>query len=255
MSKEQHLEKDPSFNIDTYLRVESTSFAQDKEAERILALAAKAANPIEVLDLDHKTWLLGRIDDKDIKLSYRKKSLLLHPDKCKHPRAQDAFEMLKKAETELSEEGKRAWLLGLIAEARSLVFKRKGIPLPKPSSISTTAAVATNTTAAISSTPISPFMPDPVKNPSEFNLLLASVKVETRRLLIDQGKRDSVRLKNEVDRKNQEEIRIAEERKRKAETDKTWEQGREERVNDWRSFIKKTDSKKKRKSNGPELLG
>ncbi|KAJ3345577.1 hypothetical protein HDU83_003933 [Entophlyctis luteolus] len=192
----------PDFNIDTYLRVESTSFLQDKEAERILGLAKKAANPFEVLDLDHKTWLLGKVEEKDIKMSYRKKSLLLHPDKCKHPRAQEAFEMLKKAESELTEEGKRAWLLGVIGEARMIVLKRRNL-LKANGSVSA--------------------LPDQQKNPEEFNTLLAAVKVETRRILIDQGQRDSLRLKNEVERKNEEESRAAEEKKRKVEADKNWE--------------------------------
>ncbi|KAI9335700.1 hypothetical protein BDR26DRAFT_839222 [Obelidium mucronatum] len=230
---------DDNFNIDTYLRVESTSFTQDKEAERILALADKAANPLEVLDLDHKPWLLGKLEEKDIKATYRKKSLLLHPDKCKHPRAQDAFEMLKKAENELMEEGKRQWLLGLVGEARIAVFKRKNLIKQN--------ATTTNNIP----------LPDPEKASQEFNILVAAVKVETRKLLVDQGQRDSVRLKNEVERKKEEEIRVADERKRKLENDKTWEEGREVRVNDWRKFVKKGDAaaKKKRKGNGPELLG
>ncbi|KAJ3384864.1 hypothetical protein HDU84_002616 [Entophlyctis sp. JEL0112] len=224
----------PDFNIDTYLRVESTSFLQDKEAERILGLAKKAANPFEVLDLDHKTWLLGKVEEKDIKMSYRKKSLLLHPDKCKHPRAQEAFEMLKKAESELTEEGKRAWLLGVIGEARMIVLKRRNL-LKANGSVSA--------------------LPDQQKNPEEFNTLLAAVKVETRRILIDQGQRDSLRLKNEVERKNEEESRAAEEKKRKVEADKNWEKGRDQRVNDWRNFNKKAEARKKRKSDGPEVLG
>ncbi|KAJ3024917.1 UNVERIFIED_CONTAM: hypothetical protein HDU68_007654 [Siphonaria sp. JEL0065] len=228
-----------SDNIDTYLRVESNSFHQDREAERILALETKAANPLEVLELDHKPWLLGKLEEKDIKVTYRKKSLLLHPDKCKHPRAQDAFEMLKKAEGELMEEGKRKWLLDLVGEARVAVFKRKNLIKPNATSVQLIQ------------------IPDQEKSPQEFNILLAAVKVETRRLLVDQGQRDTVRLKNEVERKKEEETRVADERKRKLENDKKWEEGREVRVNDWRKFVKKGDAvaKKKRKTNGPELLG
>lgn len=35
---------------------------------------------------------------QEIKKIYRKKSLLVHPDKCKHPKAQEAFDVLKKAQ-------------------------------------------------------------------------------------------------------------------------------------------------------------
>ncbi|KAI8622507.1 hypothetical protein BC830DRAFT_1076386 [Chytriomyces sp. MP71] len=227
-------------NIDQYLRLELNAFSQDQEAERILSLADKTANPLEVLELDAKAWLHGKVDEKDIKASYRKKSLLLHPDKCKHPRAQDAFEMLKKAESELMEEAKRNWLLGLVGEARISVYKRKN--LIKPTATSTQGVA----------------LPDPVKASQEFNILVASVKVETRRLLKDQGQRDTLRLKNEVERKKEEETRVAEERKRKMDSDKQWEERREERVGDWRKFIKKGEAaskKKKRKTDGPELLG
>ena len=38
---------------------------------------------------------------------YRKKSLMIHPDRFKHPRGPEAFDLLKKAETELLDKEKR----------------------------------------------------------------------------------------------------------------------------------------------------
>lgn len=38
---------------------------------------------------------------------YRKKSLLIHPDRFKHPRGPEAFDLLKKAQTELLDAEKR----------------------------------------------------------------------------------------------------------------------------------------------------
>lgn len=59
---------------------------RDNEVERILR--AFKLNPYEQLGV--------RFDatDDDIKKTYRKKSLMVHPDKCKHPNAKEAFEIL-----------------------------------------------------------------------------------------------------------------------------------------------------------------
>ncbi|KAJ3071647.1 hypothetical protein HDU98_005006 [Podochytrium sp. JEL0797] len=227
-----------NFDVDTFLRLENNAFSQDREAERILSLETKSQNPLEILELDTPTWLLGKLEEKQIKFSYRKKSLLLHPDKCKHVRAQDAFEMLKKAESELMEEGKRAWLLGLVAEARVAVYKRRG--LLKLNATSEKGVVLPDSTT------------------KEFAVIVAAIKVETRRLLQDQASRDTLRLKNEVERKNEEDEKKLTERKRKVDHDKKWEEGREERIGDWRKFVKKSDAikkKKLKKGSGPELLG
>ncbi|KAJ3217712.1 hypothetical protein HDU67_007408 [Dinochytrium kinnereticum] len=222
-------------DVDTFLRLESNVFNQDHEVDRILALKAKAANPIEVLDLPGKVWTEGKLDPREIKVSYRKKSLLLHPDKCKHPNAQDAFEMLKKAESELMDDGKRAWLMALIGEARIIVLKKKGIGVTgKPG-----AAAA---------------IPSFEKEPAAAGELAAAIKVQTRQLLVDQGSRDSLRIKNEVERKQQEANAVAEDRKRKAEYDKAWEQTRETRVGSWRNFLK-DGSKKKKAKKGDDVLG
>lgn len=75
-------------DIDKYLATEATQLQKDQEVERILS--AFRLNPFDILDLPPDCT------DKDIKNSYRKKSLLIHPDKTKHPRAQEAFSLLKK---------------------------------------------------------------------------------------------------------------------------------------------------------------
>ncbi|KAJ3108293.1 hypothetical protein HDU96_007563 [Phlyctochytrium bullatum] len=160
---------------------------------------------MEVLDLPGKVWLEGKVDPRDIKVNYRKKSLLLHPDKCKHPRATDAFEMLKKAESELMDDSKRAWLMGVVGEARINALKKKGYNV-KPGS------------SAL------PQIPTFEKDPVAAGELAVAIKIATRQLLVDQGSRDSLRMKNEVERKAQEVTALAEEKKRKAEFDKAWEE-------------------------------
>lgn len=45
-------------------------------------------SPFEILDLPFGAT------DSDVKKQYRKKSLLIHPDKCNHPQAQDVSLLL-----------------------------------------------------------------------------------------------------------------------------------------------------------------
>ena len=56
-------------------------------------------------------------------MTYRKKSLLIHPDKTKNPRAPDAFDRLKKAQTELMDEKHRARLDEAISDARLILMR------------------------------------------------------------------------------------------------------------------------------------
>src|SRR3954470_22679506 len=63
------------------------------------------------------------VTESDIKAVYRKKSLLIHPDKTKNPLAPDAFDRLKKAQTELMDEKHRQHLDEAIADARMLLIR------------------------------------------------------------------------------------------------------------------------------------
>lgn len=64
---------------------------RDAEVERVLRCFH--LNPYEILDLD---FTPGAVNDDIIRKTYRKRSLLIHPDKLKHPRAVEAFDLLKK---------------------------------------------------------------------------------------------------------------------------------------------------------------
>ncbi len=72
------------------------------------------------------------VPESDIKITYRKKSLLIHPDKTKNPRAPDAFDRLKKAQTELMDEKKRAILDEAIADARMLLIRENKWTVDSP---------------------------------------------------------------------------------------------------------------------------
>ena len=55
----------------------------------------------------------------------RKISLLIHPDRCKHPQARDAFEVLGAAQEELMNEETRALLMRVLEYARDAVREER----------------------------------------------------------------------------------------------------------------------------------
>ncbi len=69
---------------------------RDNEVNRILG--AFKLNPFEQLGLPYDAT------QEEAKRQYRKLSLLIHPDKCKHPLATSAFEVLGHANSQLANE-------------------------------------------------------------------------------------------------------------------------------------------------------
>ncbi|KAJ3995753.1 chaperone regulator [Lentinula boryana] len=216
--------------LEKLLSREASAFQREVEVERILK--AFKLNPYDILDLDETAT------QDDIKRKYRQLSLFIHPDKTPHPRAPDAFDILKKAESELSEKAKRDELDALIAQARTLLVREMGWSGMNSKAIKELEA-------------------------SEEIIALGGVKVwrekvraKTKELLIDEELRRrkalQLALANEglEARKKDEEVAS---RKRKADEDKAWEANRDQRVDSWRSFA--NTSKKKKKSKTAPLLG
>ncbi|KAI0661725.1 DnaJ domain-containing protein [Cubamyces menziesii] len=202
-------------DIEKLLSREATAFQREMEVERILK--AFKLNPYEILDIDQDATT------EEIKKKYRQLSLFIHPDKTSHPRAPDAFDLLKKAESDLSDKTKREELDAVISQARAILLKAQNLPL--------------NT------------RDDDVRlkelTPPWRQQFLAKAK----ELLIDEEvrRRKAVKmnLANEglEARKKEEEVNA---KKRKAEEEARWEETREQRVESWRSFA--NNSKKKKKS-------
>jgi DnaJ family protein C protein 8 len=69
---------------------------RDNEVNRILGTFL--LNPFEQMGLRYDAT------QEEVKRQYRKISLLIHPDKCKHPKATDAFELLGNANSQLANE-------------------------------------------------------------------------------------------------------------------------------------------------------
>ena len=161
----------------------------------------------------------------DIRNTYRKKSLLIHPDKTKNPQAPDAFDRLKKAESDLMDDGKRQQLDDCISDAYKLVMKDHK------------------------------FKPDNEETKEDW--FWDEVQIKTRTVLIeDELRRRKTRqlaMAQEGREKAKEDDAVAE-FKRKREHEKEWEQTREERISSWRDFKQKgADQKAKKKK--MKLLG
>ncbi|CAK4030383.1 Hypothetical predicted protein [Lecanosticta acicola] len=211
LSKEQRKE-DAAFldNLDR----ESKEFDKDSEIERIMK--SFRANAYDVLDLQ------PGVPDEDIKRTYRKKSLLIHPDKSSNPNAQEAFDRLAKAYQMLLDEKLRANLDEAIADARMLAMRDKKLTKDD----------------------------EEVKEPSiEF---MKAWKEKVKYVLADNEARRQRQMKAQMrdeGRQQAKEEQEAAERKRKREHEQDWEKTRDERIGSWRDFQKnqKAEPKKKKK--------
>ncbi|KAI0734116.1 DnaJ-domain-containing protein [Fomitopsis betulina] len=203
-------------DIEKLLSREATAFQREVEVERILK--AFKLNPYEILDLPQEA------SADDIKKKYRQLSLFIHPDKNPHTRAPDAFELLKQAESQLSDKTKREEIDAAMTQARVVLLKSLQLP----------------TTTADNDPKLKELSP-----PWRQQFL-----AQAKELLIEEEvrRRKAVKmnLANEgLEAKKKEDEVTA--RKRKAEEDAQWEATREQRVGSWRSFSQGKQKKKKQK--------
>lgn len=153
-------------------------------------------------------------------MQYRKKSLLIHPDKTKNPAAPDAFDRLNKAHATLMDEKARTYLDECISDARRLLIREHKYTVDSP------------------------------------ELKTEEFKKEWRRktvhVLVEEEarKRRQARARlQEEGRERQKEDEEIDERKRKRDQDKAWEDSREERIGSWRDWQRgqRGDGEKKKK--------
>ncbi|KAL9635959.1 MAG: hypothetical protein Q9164_003135 [Protoblastenia rupestris] len=183
------------------LEKEASEFNKDAEIDRILK--AFRLDAYAVLDLQ------PGVPDSDIKLCYRKKSLLIHPDKTSNPAAPEAFDRLKKAQTELMDEKARTKLDEAIADARMLLMRERKLSIDSLE----------------------------VKEPDkEFREAWRKKTVE---VLVDNEARRRKQLKAQMQEEGREQKKQDEEiqeRKRRREHEVEWEKTREGRIGSWRDF-------------------
>lgn len=217
-------DSDSDFDVDTYLRTEATAFHQSKEIERLMHLLEASKNPFEVLEIEPSLWtqpppttetLLEWIPPRAIKLAFRKKSLLVHPDKCSLPRAPEAFQLLKKAEGQLTNPVVLEELFHYVKDARYLLQK---------------------------------------KSSSRSSLETKEILLQVRRIIKDTESRNRLKIKNVEGRELDVLEKQVKDRKRQIEQEKEWAESREQRIGTWRSFQKAGPKKKKPKRGEDGLL-
>ncbi|KAK2808615.1 hypothetical protein FQN50_004478 [Emmonsiellopsis sp. PD_5] len=180
---------------------EASEFTKDAEIDRIRK--AFQLDAYSVLDLQ------PGVTEKDIKIQYRKKSLLIHPDKTSNPAAPDAFDRLKKAQVTLLDEKGRSYLDECIADARRLLIREHKYTLDSPE-----------------------------LKTEEFKKEWRKKTVE---VLVEEEARRRRRLKAQMQEEGREKKKEEEEieaRKRKREEEKAWEESRDERIGSWRNWQK-----------------
>ncbi|CEG67696.1 hypothetical protein CU097_010897 [Rhizopus azygosporus] len=214
------------------------------EVERVLSCFK--LDPFQILELPY-----AKPDPKAIKMAYRKKSLMIHPDKVDHERAQDAFDLLKKAESELTDESRLKLLLTVIEEARVEVLRENGHKVKteiqvKPPTLTTDEDGNTKLSASLDSILVVDEKEYPYLQTEQGR---TKVKDKIKQILFEMELRKRRQLKKEMEAEGAEKKKAEEaalDRKRKAEDDKKWEESRDTRVNSWRDFQKKGGKKVKK---------
>ncbi|KAG8800227.1 hypothetical protein FRC16_003365 [Serendipita sp. 398] len=221
--------------IDKLLNRELTAVSRDVEVDRILR--AFKLNPYDILDIDPSA------SPEEIKKRYKQLSLLIHPDKATHPKAQDAFDILKKAENDLSDKDKRENLDATIKQARIELLKSLNLP---PSTKDDHAKI----------TSLSPPWSQQMREKTKALLIDEELRKRSSPNRDNNGfdRAAKLAMANEGREAQQKDEEVAS-RKRKAEDDKIWEESREERVGSWRNFASSSTGNKKRKKNKVEILG
>jgi DnaJ family protein C protein 8 len=165
--------------------------------------------------------LLPGAPESDIKKVYRTKSLLIHPDKTTNPKAPDAFDRLKKAQTTLMEEKLRIELDEHIADARMLVMRERKLTAD-----------------------------DEETREEEF---MRAWREKATWVIMDNEKRKRRQMEAQMREEGREQRKVdeeAKERKRKREHEDAWEKSRDVRINSWRDYQQgkgPADGKKKKK--------
>ncbi|XP_065865717.1 J domain-containing protein spf31 [Euphorbia lathyris] len=213
-------------------------FAEVSEVERdnevLRILSCFKLNPFEYLNLPFDA------SPEDVKKQYRKLSLLVHPDKCKHPQAKEAFGALAKAQQLLLEQQERDYILTQVTAAKEELLLKRKKHLKK------------DTASKIKSL-VDEAKYEQYENSEEFQ---RELKLKVRELLTDQEwrrRKMQMRISEEEGRLKKDEEEQKEMWKRKREHEEQWEGTREKRVSSWRDFMKTGKKGKKGEIRPPKL--
>ncbi|THG10186.1 hypothetical protein TEA_013879 [Camellia sinensis var. sinensis] len=189
---------------------EVSEVERENEVHRILSCFK--LNAFEFLNLPFDSSL------EDVKKQYRKLSLLVHPDKCKHPQAKEAFAALAKAQQLLLEPQEREYLLNQVTAAKEELRAKRKKQLKKDNA------------SKIKSLVDEGKYEQDYERSQEFQQQL---KLKVREILTDQEwrrRKMRMRISEEEGRLKKDEEEAQEMWKRKREHEEQWEGTREQRV-------------------------
>ncbi|CAL8461725.1 g1256 [Coccomyxa elongata] len=207
---------------------------RDNEVNRILG--AFKLNPFEQMGL--------RFDStqEEVKRQYRKVSLLIHPDKCKHPLATSAFEVLGHANSELANEDFMREFRHTLNLARDEVRKERKKKTKHDAVVRLASVIHEGGREGVEAE---------WESTEEFHELW---KMKSRDMLARaewRRRKLTKRLKEEEERIEESEAETRKKMKATKEHTKKWEETRENRVGTWRDFVQKKGKSKK----GTNMLG
>ncbi|GAV82164.1 DnaJ domain-containing protein [Cephalotus follicularis] len=218
---------DSATNDDVLLKAffaEVSEVERDNEVLRILSCFK--LNPYDYLNLPFDA------SPEDVKKQYRKLSLLVHPDKCKHPQAKEAFGALAKAQQLLLDQQERDYILSQVVAAKEELRVKRKKQLKK------------DTASKIKSLVDEGKYEHQYEQSEEFQ---RELKKKVQELLTQQEwrrRKMQMRISEEEGRLKKDEEEQKEMWKRKREHEEQWEGTREKRVSSWRDFMKTGKGKK-----------
>lgn len=199
---------------------------RDNEVQRILF--AFKLNPYEKLNLRFTAT------PEEIRRQYRKVSLMVHPDKCKHKDAPTAFEILGQAQKDLLDDEKREAIWKVLEMAREEVRQQRAKETKNDTTIELAALLHEKGKEGVQ---------EQYEQTDDFH---EKWKMKARDLLAKsewRRRKLGKRLKDETERAKEEVAEQRERAKKQKEHEKQWESTRDTRVGTWRDFMKKGGTK------------
>ncbi|MCD7457936.1 hypothetical protein HAX54_036590 [Datura stramonium] len=198
-------------------------FAEVSEVERdnevIRILSCFKLNPFEYLNLSFDSSI------DEVKKQYRKLSLLVHPDKCKHPQAKEAFGALAKAQQLLLDQQERDYILSQVIAAKEELRSKWKKQLKK------------DTAGKLKSLVTEGKYDKEHEQSEEFQQQL---RLKVREILTEQEwrrRKMAMRISEEEGRLKKDEEETKEMWKRKREHEEQWEGTREKRVSSQLHYV------------------
>eukprot|EP00891_Asterochloris_glomerata_P000951 jgi/Astpho2/951/gw1.00016.191.1_t len=193
----------------------------DRENEVMRIIGAFKLNPFEQLNLKFDAT------PDDVRRQYRKASLMVHPDKCSHEQAQEAFEILGQAAQQLENEQKIKELKHVLTVSGEQVLKEWQKRTKNDAAVRLASVLHQDGMKGVE---------QQYRSSEEYH---EAWKMKARDLLAKsefRKRKITMRLKEETERVEAEEKEGRKKLKAKREHAQQWESTRESRVGTWRDF-------------------